>query len=644
MSYIFKGTLCGYLCDECSEELSGVVVRLYRHLPETNITALAVANPNDTFHLLTSDQIKGKGKLLIAETTTDAAGNYSFNLGREQKYNGEAFEVDLYCGTVPHRKPGRREVEARQFSITTVQPSWKATGENEFLAVWNYCIPYRNWCYIRGLFDAWVICGKLTACVDGSPIWGATVFATDADWIQDDPLGSGVTDVNGNFRIDYTSEDFKITPFSPWLNFEWVGGPDVYFRATLGPDTILDEPQSMGRSRGRENIGPCFCVDLCSQNAQIPAEKIPHWETVWGFDVHPDAGLIGSMFSTQGYAGGAGSSFVFSGGVPMRGNCPLTSVVTGNPLQYRFLYGAYTWPGGAAAQNDPTVIPSVAPGGALTPVTRIVPTTVGHIDYTDANGVHSTHDIVLTNVDLDANGWVTPPLQGRIINVDMHNGTFANFTLSAANFVRTDDLLVVDSNDITGPLLPVPAIGAGTALTVAQQEPVRRYKLQFEVKDHGTSATIFTDTLSSIILNNSSPLILLNLEELFLSGCNPLGGLNTAHVLYTVDHPHLNTYSLSISSNIATPHPSQAVPLPAPTPNGNLVMPLEKFLRLPLPAGPNPDFFFRGAASGPHNATFTGGFPVDISADPSCAYRVSISWQTRQYLDPGHSTEILYCR
>ena len=639
MSYVFRGALCGALCGDCNEQLSDVIVRLYRHRPDINVTALAVANPNDTFALLNEDQIKDKSKLLIAETKTDANGSYSFNLGEKQKYGGEAFEVDVYCGTVPRRIPGHKDPTPRQFTITTYQPAWKQTGENEFVAVWNFCISYRYWCYIRGLFDAWVICGRLTACVDGSPIWGATVSATDVDWLQDDPLGSGVTDVNGNFRIDYNSAAFKVTPFTPWLNFEWVGGPDVYFKATLGPDVILDEPSSMGRSAGRENIGPCFCVDLCSKSAQIPPEKVPHWETVWSaFNVHPDAGLVGSAFSAEGYAGGAGASYVFSGGVPLTGNCPLTSIITGNALQYRFLYAAYTWPGGAAAQNDPTVIPSVAPA-ALTPVTRIAPTVVGHIDYTDAFAVHSIHDVVITNADLDANGWVTPPLQGRVITLDMHNGTTKIVVLDINSFLRTDDLMVVDSNDITGPLLPVPPIGAGGSLTTAQEEPIRRYKMQFEVKDSVSSATIFTDSLSSIILNNSLPVIQLGMEELFLNLCNPLGGVNTAHVLYTVDHPHLNNFALSISSNLGTVH-GPANPLPAPTINGNTKMPTSNFL---LP-GPNPNFFFRGGAGGPHNGTFTGGFPVDISADQSCAYRVSISWQTRQYKDPGHRTEILYCR
>ncbi len=174
----------------------------------------------------------------------------------KQNYGGEAFEIDVYCGTVPHRKPGRKQVQARQFSVTTLQPLWKQTAEGEFTAAWEYCIPWRFWCYIRGLFDAWVICGRLTTCDVGRPIPGAVVNAFDVDWLQDDPLGSGTTDSSGYFRIDYNSADFELTPFSPLINIEWVGGPDVYFNVKLGSTTILQEDRSLGRAPGRQNVGP----------------------------------------------------------------------------------------------------------------------------------------------------------------------------------------------------------------------------------------------------------------------------------------------------------------------------------------------------------------------------------------------------
>jgi hypothetical protein len=75
MGYIFRGSLCGWLCGECREPLFDVVVRLYRHRAEQNITALAVADPSDTFTVLNDEQVKAKASMLIAETKTDAQGN-----------------------------------------------------------------------------------------------------------------------------------------------------------------------------------------------------------------------------------------------------------------------------------------------------------------------------------------------------------------------------------------------------------------------------------------------------------------------------------------------------------------------------------------------------------------------------------------
>jgi hypothetical protein len=53
-----------------------------------------------------------------------------------------------------------------------------------------------------------------------------------------------------------------------------------------------------------------------------------------------------SSFSIEGYAGGPANSFAFSGGIPLRGNCPLRNVaMPANALKYRFLIGEWTTPG-----------------------------------------------------------------------------------------------------------------------------------------------------------------------------------------------------------------------------------------------------------------------------------------------------------
>jgi hypothetical protein len=227
--YRFVGSLCGYLCEECLEPLSGVKVRLYR--ANRQVIERAIAEPKDTFEVLSADDVNRKQSDLLAEANTDANGKFEFNLGDAQKYAGEAFEVDVYCETVPNRKPTPKAPEPLQFSITTIQPQWRQTDKG-FVAAWEYCIPARYWCYIRGRFGAWTICGVVTICGTDKRLGGVRVLAFDRDWLQDDPLGSDVTDGTGHFRIDYLAADFKKTIFPP-IHIELFGGPDIYFRVKI---------------------------------------------------------------------------------------------------------------------------------------------------------------------------------------------------------------------------------------------------------------------------------------------------------------------------------------------------------------------------------------------------------------------------
>src|SRR5512133_577216 len=180
--YQFRGRLSGTLCDECSEPLSSVQVRLYRLRSDQDATRLAVAEPKDTFAILTPDQIKAKDKYLIGEFDTDANGVFEANLGEAGKYGGEAFEIDVYCGTVPHRRPEPPPKGPVQFSITVLQPQWRQR-EKMMVASWDYCVPQRFWCAIRALFDAWTICGHVTVCGTRQPAVGVKVSAFDRDWL-----------------------------------------------------------------------------------------------------------------------------------------------------------------------------------------------------------------------------------------------------------------------------------------------------------------------------------------------------------------------------------------------------------------------------------------------------------------------------
>jgi hypothetical protein len=368
----------------------------------------------------------------------------------------------------------------------------------------------------------------------------------------------------------------------------------VYFKAELGGSTILQETPAAGRAPGRENAGPCLCVHLCTDTVVVgDPETVPHWQQVEVFDIHPTPGTMGAEFLVEGYAGTAAQAFVFGGGVTLKGNCPLRNIATGNPLEYRFTIGEWTW---SPAGDNPAVMPSVAPL-AQVPVTQIQSTHVGYVFYTDGNGMAQSHPVEVAATD-DADGWIQ--LQSRPVTVPMYNppGSTAVVNVDQSNFIRTFDLLVLNSPAITAlhPAkmpVPLPKADAGRSLVTAEKEPIRRYRLRFEVRDSVTLAALPGDTLDSIILDNSPVIVALNLVELQANACNPLGGAAQAHVQYTLDHPHLRHFDVTIANNSGTVHPP-----PAHSGSPTVAMPSGDFS-----AG---SFFFRGGASGTGGVASSG--------------------------------------
>jgi hypothetical protein len=279
--------------------------------------------------------VSEKESLLIAEAETDEHGNFSFELGDGERYSGEAFEIDVYCGNVPRGlKPRNEPPPPVQFSITTLQPMWRRTQDGA-VAFFEYCVPARYWCAVLRRRRLWVICGRLTTCERPQlPIAGAEVEAFDADWLQDDSLGTATTHADGRFHIYYTRPDFEETLFS-WINFELVGGPDVYFVVKFAGTPILTEGQAAGRAPGRSNAGTCLCVELCTDNRpHTPPEKLPHWTKVAGrFNVQDDLLTPADNFLPEGYAGSPAEAYVFGGGVMLNGNDNSSPVALVNVAQ-----------------------------------------------------------------------------------------------------------------------------------------------------------------------------------------------------------------------------------------------------------------------------------------------------------------------
>ena len=606
MNYTFKGKLQGLICSKCREALSNVKVRLYKTRKDQNVTALAVANPKDTCVILTDDIVEKKASSLIAETETDENGNFLFELGKQQKYNGEAFEVDIYLETVPGRK-SKAPSTPLQFSITTLQPQWRQT-ETGFIAAWHYCLPYRFWCFVRARFDAWVICGRVVYCQKKLPLAGVKVSAFDTDWIQDDELGFAITDSAGKFRIDYATSDFKKTPFSPLINIELFGGPDLYFRVeTIAGTILLDEPRSKGRAPGRENAGPCFCVELCADIEALPPYYKPWFTHVGDFhiitDINAGTGLINAAVVGHG-----GPNFGFFGNLKLIGFCPKTA--PGDPskaMRYRFLYEHPDNPGVEVPITGTSLVAPVVVGSRLIwwdlgsgktwTFQTIVVSGYGATPYPTQPpyppGPVPAHVIVP-----DANGWIN-------VDKDAVDGGFYG------PLIRFRSPAAVPGG-------AAPGNGAGNPVT--NQKNGAALKLIFEAEPVAGGLPKFRNELQKILVNNWQEVRLLDLQQFHgpsANSCTPLS--SDLDIMFTADHELMLAWSLTIKSAAFSPQDA----LPAPASN-------------PVRSGSAPT---RGDADIAH---------LGITTWPSCSYKVWLT--TRRALtngewdDDADSSLLTFCK
>lgn len=597
MSYHFKGRLSGHICPECPEWLSGVQVLLYR-VARTEVTALAVASPKDSFAILSEQEVAAKAGRLIAEARTDEKGDFSFELDERQKYSGEPFEIDLRCGTVRGAGPGAKPL---QLTLTTLQPQWRQT-EAGWIAAWEYGIPHRHWCAVRARFDAWTICGRVTVCDGAGPVMGVRVLAFDADWIQDDPLGSGMTDASGEFRIDYTGSSFRRTPFSPAINLEWSGGPDLYFRIEAADGTpLLIEPRTLARTPARENIGHCHCVKLCIKEAppsQTPPTQ-PLFTNVGQYHVDP----VYADFSADGLTTDAG--YAFTGDIPLIGILP--EATSSLAADYRFRIAEYDATG--------TVL------GAAFGVTQAMaePTIIGKLEYWAWSSLHgawmiraadywvnrpgSTVSIaqpvgpalsVPVNQAIGADGWITVPRDN-----DFAPGGKGRFVPMGNLLQLKTTALSSESQDLT---LPAPGTAAGQGVPAGRKSRAHCFKIFFEARDHVTHAALpGSNALDKIVCSNTlyryqrhpswagsivntTAVVSLDIGELSGpgAGCGKL--TNELHALYTVYHPFVASGRVYFEGN---------PPLPADQP-------------LMLAGG--------------EAVSAAGGLLIDISGLPPCAY------------------------
>jgi hypothetical protein len=614
MSYIFKGRLCGYICEECFEPLSNVKVRLYRTRQEQNVAALAVASPKDTFAILSDEDARAKQKSLLGEFETNAAGEFTAELS-EKSYNGEAFEIDVYCGNVPHRKPTPEPPKPLQFSVTVVQPLWRRS-EKGLVAVWEHCLSQRYWCLIRSRFAAWAICGRVLVCDTNVPVPRVKVSAFDVDWLQDDALGSAVTDANGKFRIDYAAADFKKDIFG--FNIELFGGPDLYFKIeSLGGDSLLAETPADGRKPGRENVGPCFCVTLCVE--EVPIVTHAWFTRIGDFDIEND---IDSNSGTTKYAVPAGFAnahggpdYGFFGNMDLVGDCPVTYPGTSLPMRYRFRYeveGSGTGLLPINSANIATVVIGDRPiQWAVTsagPVPRWQEIQVGPGGSTLPVGATPTPSgpgpwgpIPRVTLGPDSDGWI-------LVDQQMTNGAISGTLLQ----LRSDTI-------VPGGAAAIPLAGQ----MVTDPKFGKKVSIVFEAEPVG-GPTALTPTLTNkvdrVVINNWDDVSALDLAQFTGLGQNACSSLtDVLTIQYTTDHEFMKAWDISIFSAAAFPSAN------------------------PVASGSTG----RGAfGTSPPNVPPNA--PLNISAWPACSYRVVIG--TARKLtdglndDPRHTHERTFCK
>ena len=548
MSYIFKGNLRGLLCAECAEPLAGVTIRLYRPIDRPEVITHAVASPKDTFSPVSPQEVLAKADRLLAELVIGESGD--FEVALDKGYQGGAFEIDIYCGTVPKGPP--RPKATPQFSITTLQPQWRQR-ERAYVAAWEYQIPQRFWCAVRGQLGAWVICGRVLHCETRRPLGGLRVRAFDCDWLQHDALGEATTDASGHFRIDYAADAFKKTIF-PGLALEWTGGPDVYFHVDAGASPILREPPARGRQSDRDNVGPCFCVELCvSQEVPVPRDPEP----LAVFDSLGHYHFPSEVAHAVGGSGLTSDDRAFYSTVRLNGVLPRK--LDGVALEYRFEVRATDAAGNSAeawTPIDPTD-PARCAQLLIGRIERYAPTFPLDPNPVKSQLVYATPGAPPAGaVRADVvGGWVRVPQRFDVLGAE-------------GNFVPNGNMLAVATERlVASPVISVAGVKAGQSTTAlgAPLSQIRYLAVRMRVRQVGApSSEINAGECTHFAVDNtrydgvakggswmphvlSGQLAAVSVDALQLRSNGCAGVHDDLDVVFTCAHPRLGAVQLSMS-------------------------------------------------------------------------------------------------
>ncbi|WP_026451006.1 hypothetical protein [Aequorivita capsosiphonis] len=349
MRYTIKGKLQSAICDGNDFAIRDTKIRIYSLNEEQNgATALTAAQSKEVSQVFEENDIQKRSKQLLAETKTDASGNYEVTINDDKtKYDGGAVAVVLFYDEVPDygqidiQKP--KNFKLFEVLLDVIQPKWRQE-ENGLVAVWNYSILIKVWCYILKRLDIWMICGTLRNCKSNAPLGGIEVIAMDDDIITDDLLGSKITDANGNFFIYYRSKDFKKTFLSPFINvettpiFSFDNGPDVYFKYAFDSSEFFAENPSEAQNPKRKNVDNCLCVELCLPESPAPTNESKSAFYSIGFERR--YGIVNNIDPATGRTNGKletnWNNQAFYGNIMLLGS--LKAKLNGQPSEYKFQY------------------------------------------------------------------------------------------------------------------------------------------------------------------------------------------------------------------------------------------------------------------------------------------------------------------
>lgn len=572
------GRLNASLCTDCVVPLTGntVVITRAESPQEFANTPLKSA-----FRQLSAKEASVRLGAALAQVEIGVDGGYSASW-EDEAAKGH-FDVAIRISRLDGA--GATLEEPALFHLGTVEGDWQQSETGPSLS-FDHGISARYWCALLEAWGWWVICGRV---VDSNqePQGGLTVTAFDRDWLQDDKLGQDITDTQGSFQIWYQASDFTPTVFSPLINLEMTSGPDVYFEvATSGGNKLIDETPVTGREVGRENVPHCFCETLVVDTAPVGYEN-PIFTHIGYFNIQSDFNADGTANGVKGGAGGAG--WGFTGAFRLRGQCPKTHPVSGEPMSYRFLYVD------PVTSAEKPVTGDMLVSDLLT--SRKIPWDLNN----DGTLEYAYQDLWLAG---SGKTPVLPPGTGTAIPLHV-------IVPDADGWIEVDQEAIDDGfNGVlarvnSAKIVPGGAApGSGAGNPPADPKTGATVTFIFETRTPGGPVLRQPQTVD-VRLNNWAEVRELDLVEFQTGTDGACTGLtSTVTPKYTVQHEFLAAWSLGMSS--------AASPWTEP----------------PLPSGAGPS---------PNPSVAATHAPIAVGSWPACSYTVSLS--TRRALTTGESND-----